>query len=79
MLPGGLWVLGIFVTGPGDIFLDLAAQTKVSALTQGLFKELSKNPNLFGNSPTSEKLALHLISGTNKSVKVNVFASYVDF
>nr|WHO17341.1 olfactory receptor 7 [Matsumurasca onukii] len=66
MLPGGMWVLGVFVTGPGDVFADSVSQAKLAALLQALNKGLGKNSRLYGNSPTTEKLALHLISGTNK-------------
>ncbi|XP_046687148.1 LOW QUALITY PROTEIN: protein odr-4 homolog [Homalodisca vitripennis] len=66
MLPGGLWVLGLFVTGTGDVLSNSASQSKVTSLLQGLTKALEKNPNLLGNSPSTEKLALHLVSGTNK-------------
>uniref|UniRef100_A0A1B6KFK8 Protein odr-4 homolog n=1 Tax=Graphocephala atropunctata TaxID=36148 RepID=A0A1B6KFK8_9HEMI len=66
MLPGGMWVLGLFVAGPGDVLSNSATQSKVTSLLQGLTKALEKNPNLLGNSPSSEKLALHLASGTNK-------------
>ncbi|XP_054262969.1 protein odr-4 homolog [Macrosteles quadrilineatus] len=66
MLPGGMWVLGIFITGPGDVFSDTAAQSKVVSMLQGLTRALSKKTKHFGNSPSSEKLCLHLIGGTNK-------------
>lgn len=66
MLPGGVWVLGVFVTGPGDVFAEPAAQTKLGALLRALTKVLEQNPSLHGNSPSSEKLLLHLVAGTNK-------------
>jgi len=68
MLPGGVWVLGLFVTGPGDVFADSPAQSKLASLLHGLTKALSKHHNLHGNSPSSEKLCIHLVSGTNKVV-----------
>lgn len=68
MLPGGMWVLGLFVTGPGDIFSESSSQSKLNSLIQSLTKALDQNPNLYGNSPSAEKLVLHLIGGTNKFV-----------
>jgi hypothetical protein len=66
MLPGGMWVLGIFIVGPGDVFGDAKAVSKLRAVLQHIKKNLSHNCFLHGNSPSSEKLALHLCSTTQR-------------
>lgn len=66
MLPGGMCVLGVFVTGPGDVFSESASQSKLATMLQGLTRTLSKKTSLYGNSPSTEKLCIHLVSSTNK-------------
>lgn len=66
MLPGGMWVLGIFIVGPGDLFSDVSLQSKLISLLSYMYKCLSRNPYLYGNSPATEKLILHLSTDTKK-------------
>lgn len=66
MLPGGMWVLGIFTVGPGDVFGDAKAVSKLRTVLHYIKKNLSNKFFLHGNSPSSEKLALHLCSTTQR-------------
>ncbi|XP_075233197.1 protein odr-4 homolog [Lycorma delicatula] len=66
MLPGGMWVLGIFIIGPGDLFNDASCQSKMISLLSYMYKCLSRSPYLHGNSPASEKLVFHLSTDTKK-------------
>ncbi|GFG31428.1 hypothetical protein Cfor_09276 [Coptotermes formosanus] len=66
MLPGGMWVLGIFIVGPGDVFGDPKAVSRLRAVLQHIKKNLANNCFLHGNSPSSDKLALHLCSTTQR-------------
>lgn len=59
MLPGGMWVLGVFICSPSDIFLDTSMELKAKVILSALKKQLSAEPLLYGNSPSSEKLLLH--------------------
>ncbi|PNF15033.1 odr-4-like protein [Cryptotermes secundus] len=81
MLPGGMWVLGIFIVGPGDVFQDAKAVSKLRTVLHCIKKNLSNKFFLHGNSPSSEKLALHLCSTTQrytcKSFDTNNFNSSV--
>ncbi|PSN52959.1 hypothetical protein C0J52_03625 [Blattella germanica] len=66
MLPGGMWVLGIFIVGPGDLFGDAKAVSRIRAVLHHIKKNLSSNAFLHGNSSSPEKLALHLCSTTQR-------------
>ncbi|XP_069669033.1 protein odr-4 homolog [Periplaneta americana] len=66
MLPGGMWVLGIFIVGPGDVFADPKSVSRLRAVLLHIKKNVSSNPFLQGNCPNSEKLALHLCSTTQR-------------
>lgn len=66
MLPGGMWVLGIFIVGPGNVFGDAKAVSKLRTVLHCIKKNLSSKSFLHGNSPSSEKLALHLCSTTQR-------------
>ncbi|KAJ9574644.1 hypothetical protein L9F63_008176 [Diploptera punctata] len=68
MLPGGMCVLGIFVVGPGDVFGDNKAVSRLRAVLHHIKKKLSTNNFLYGNSQSSEKLALHLCSTTKRYI-----------
>ncbi|XP_021934616.1 protein odr-4 homolog [Zootermopsis nevadensis] len=66
MLPGGMWVLGIFVVGPGDVFGDPKAVYKLRAVLLHIKKNLSTSRYLHGDSPSTEKLVLNLCSTTKR-------------
>jgi len=66
MLPGGMWVLGLFIVGPGDVFGDQKAVSRLRAVLHHIKKNLSNNCFLHGNSPSSDKLVLHLCSTTQR-------------
>jgi hypothetical protein len=73
MLPGGMWVLGIFTVGPGDVFGEPKAVSKLRAVLHHIKNNLSSNCFLHGDSPSTEKLALHLCSNTQRySLKFQV-------
>lgn len=66
LLPGGMWVLGVFIIGPGDIFSEPSSQTKLISILSYLFKCLGRNPYMYGNGPASEKLIFYLSTDTKK-------------
>lgn len=66
MLPGGFWVLGIFVCSSSDIFSDTSAQSTFRSIIYHLKKVLSSEPLLHANSPSPDKLLLHFNSETHK-------------
>lgn len=68
MLPGGIFVLGMFVVGPGDVFAESASLSRMRAVLSRIKKVLLTNKFLHGNSPSSEKLVLHLCSTTQRYV-----------
>ncbi|GLH09052.1 Protein odr-4 homolog [Gryllus bimaculatus] len=68
MLPGGMFVLGIFVVGPGDIFADSSSVSKLRSVLLRIKKVLLSNKFLHGDSPCAEKLVLHLCSTTQRYV-----------
>ncbi|XP_028127754.1 protein odr-4 homolog [Diabrotica virgifera virgifera] len=63
MLPGGLYVLGIFITAPDDILNPL--HSKIKSLLQTVQNYLNTNKYLYGNH-SSEKVVLHFSSKTKK-------------
>lgn len=48
MLPGGMWVLGIFVAGPGDCLHDNQCVQKLRAVLTAIYKDLTANIHLNG-------------------------------
>ncbi|XP_067000266.2 protein odr-4 homolog [Anabrus simplex] len=68
MLPGGMFVLGIFVVGPGDVFATDGSVARLCTILARIKKTLSSSRFLYGNSPSSEKLVLHLSSKTHRFV-----------
>ncbi|XP_039294154.1 uncharacterized protein LOC111048357 [Nilaparvata lugens] len=66
MLPGGMWILGVFTIGPGDLFSDALAQSELKSVLTKLSKCLSVDNYKYGNSPSTEKLAFHLNSESKK-------------
>ncbi|XP_066260013.1 protein odr-4 homolog [Euwallacea similis] len=68
MLPGGMYVLGLFIVSDEDIFSPL--NPKIKSLLNALEKNLAAQPYLFGTG-CSEKIVLHFSSKTHKySAKV---------
>ncbi|CAH0728745.1 unnamed protein product, partial [Brenthis ino] len=75
MLPGGLFVQGIFITSDEDIFEDPNYFSKVKSILNFTHKALSVNQYMYGNCPNlNEKLVLHMSTNTKvltcKSVDV---------
>lgn len=66
MLPGGMWVLGVFVVGPRDVFGDAKAVSRLRTVLHHIKKSLSSNSFFHGDSPSTEKLVLHLCSTTQR-------------
>lgn len=66
MLPGGFWVLGIFICSSNDIFSDTSAQSRLKSIIYQLKKVLSSEPLLYANSPSPDKLLLHFNSESHK-------------
>lgn len=59
MLPGGMWVLGLFLIGQNDPFESQQNSSRLRTILRHVRTELQKN-SLYGDSPSSEKLILHL-------------------
>ncbi|XP_013187405.2 protein odr-4 homolog [Amyelois transitella] len=75
MLPGGMFVQGIFVTSDEDIFEDPNYFSKIKVILNHTYKVLSVNPLMYGNCPyLNERLVLHMSTRTKvltcKSVEV---------
>lgn len=68
MLPGGMWVLGMFIVGPGDVFAETTSLAKLNSVLININKHLNNNRYFCGNSPSSEKLLLHLSTDTQRHV-----------
>ena len=79
MLPGGMCVLGIFVVGPGDVFGDNKAVSKIRTVIHHTTKKLATNNFFHGNSQNSEKLALHLSSTTKRYKLILFITKFLDF
>ncbi|XP_021200970.1 protein odr-4 homolog [Helicoverpa armigera] len=77
MLPGGMFVQGIFITSDEDIFEDPNSFSKVKSIVNHIYKAMSVNQYMFGNCPYSnERLMLHMCTSTKvltcKSIEVGV-------
>ncbi|XP_050342461.1 protein odr-4 homolog [Nymphalis io] len=75
MLPGGMFVQGIFITSDEDIFEDPNHFSKIRAVLNFIHKTLSSNQFMFGNYPhMNERLILHMSTSTKvltcKSIEV---------
>ncbi|KOB72846.1 Protein odr-4-like protein, partial [Operophtera brumata] len=75
MLPGGMFVQGIFITSDEDIFEEPNSFSKVKAILNTTYKALEANRHMYGNCPyTTERLVLHMSTNTKvltcKSVEV---------
>ncbi|KAJ8871668.1 hypothetical protein PR048_027995 [Dryococelus australis] len=66
MLPGGMWVLGTFVVGPGDVLADPVAAGQLLAVHRGLRAELARNRYLHGGCPGAMTLIVHLCTDTDE-------------
>ncbi|XP_026276961.1 protein odr-4 homolog [Frankliniella occidentalis] len=79
MLPGGIWVLGLFLIGSADCFENQQSSSRLRTILRHVHSELKKNPSLYGDSP-SEKLLLHMNFQKNviacRSVDVNGSAAF---
>lgn len=66
MLPGGMWVLGVFITGPEDILDTSNNVQKLKSVLSAIYKTLSwNNKHLCGNNQ-DEKLILAFNNVTQK-------------
>lgn len=66
MLPGGMWVLGIFIVGPEDTLDNTNNVQKLKSILSAIYKTLSwNNKHLCGNSQ-DEKIILSFNSITQK-------------
>ncbi|KAJ8967890.1 hypothetical protein NQ314_002595 [Rhamnusium bicolor] len=63
MLPGGMYVLGIFVTSPEDLLSPFSP--KIKSVLSMIHKQLDVNHYLYGNA-NNEKLILHYSTKTQK-------------
>lgn len=68
MLPGGMWVLGVFVVGPGDVFAETTSLAKLNSILININKHLNNNRFFCGNSGNTEKLLLHVSTDTQRHV-----------
>ncbi|CAL1676002.1 unnamed protein product [Lasius platythorax] len=68
MLPGGMWVLGIFLVGPEDILDNTNNVQKLKSVLNAIYKTLSwNNKHLCGNNQ-DEKIILSFNSITQKYI-----------
>ncbi|XP_015509510.2 protein odr-4 homolog [Neodiprion lecontei] len=74
MLPGGMWVLGIFVVGPSDILNDSNSINRLRSVVVAIYKHLALNKYLYGNN-NQENLILHFNSITQKILCKSLDAS----
>lgn len=68
MLPGGMWVLGVFIVGPEDILDNSNNVQRLILILDAIHKTLSwNNKHLYGHN-LDEKLILNFNSVTQKYV-----------
>ncbi|XP_029170976.1 protein odr-4 homolog [Nylanderia fulva] len=68
MLPGGMWVLGVFLVGPEDILDNTNNVQKLKSVLNAIYKTLSwNNKHLCGNNQ-DEKIILNFNSITQKCI-----------
>ncbi|CAK1604228.1 unnamed protein product [Parnassius mnemosyne] len=75
MLPGGVFVQGIFITSDEDIFEEPNYFSKVKSILNYMYRILNSNRFMFANCPDSnERLILHMSTNTKvltcKSVEI---------
>ncbi|XP_071455239.1 protein odr-4 homolog [Hetaerina americana] len=68
MLPGGMWVLGIFTVGKSDPYEDSSDRNRVRCALVQIREHFVKHSYLHGDGPSSEKLALHYNTVSQKIV-----------
>lgn len=68
MLPGGMWVLGIFIVGPEDTLDNTSNVQKLKAVLGAIHKTLSWNNKYLCGNNQDEKLILSFNSVTQKYV-----------
>jgi hypothetical protein len=66
MLPGGMWVLGLYVVGPGDLFSDKTALNKISSILPFIYKSSKSNPHMRGNTPNNQLVVFNFCSLSKK-------------
>ena len=65
MLPGGMWVLGVFIAGPGDSLSDNNSVQIMRSVIAEIHRNLGSNQYLYGNSEY-ENLVLSFNNLTQK-------------
>lgn len=71
MLPGGMWVLGIFIVGPEDTLDNTSNVQKLKSVLGAIHKTLSWNNKYLCGNNQDEKLILSFNSITQKYVAVD--------
>lgn len=66
MLPGGMWVLGIFIVGPEDTLENTSNVQKFKSVLGAIHKTLSWNNKYLCGNNQDEKLILSFNSITQK-------------
>ncbi|XP_014275292.1 protein odr-4 homolog [Halyomorpha halys] len=66
MLPGGMWVLGFFVVGPGDLFSDKNSLVKLRSIANKVHNCTKGNDFMNGKDPSNQKIILHFCSISKK-------------
>lgn len=66
MLPGGMWVLGIFIVGPEDTLDNTSNVQKLKSVLGAIHKTLSWNNKYLCGNNQDEKLILSFNSVTQK-------------
>ncbi|XP_008551405.1 protein odr-4 homolog [Microplitis demolitor] len=51
MLPGGMWVLGIFIVGPDDCLNNSDSTQRLRSIITTIHQNLESDPYLYGNNP----------------------------
>lgn len=68
MLSGGMWILGFFVVGPGDLFSDKNSLVKLRAIANKIHNCTKGNDFMNGKDPTNQKMILHFCSVSKKYI-----------
>ncbi|XP_014257354.1 protein odr-4 homolog isoform X2 [Cimex lectularius] len=59
MLPGGMWILGLYFSSPENIFNNEKTLNKVRSIMSFINKSTARNECLFGDPPGNYKLVFH--------------------
>ncbi|XP_077283826.1 protein odr-4 homolog isoform X2 [Arctopsyche grandis] len=59
MLPGGMFVLGLFIVSSDDVFNDAASLNKIRSILAHINRTLSSNQYMYGVPAHSERLVVH--------------------